>query len=56
MNRLLEHHYSDEDSLIDRILIKVHKAIDAHVPGAGEASNQFKKLNLVKLPGSRLLS
>jgi len=43
MNRIIDFTLSDEESVVSRILIQVHKAVDQHFPDAEAASRQFTK-------------
>jgi|APSaa5957512535_1039671.scaffolds.fasta_scaffold167985_1 hypothetical protein len=43
MNRLIDFTLSDEESVVSRILVQVHKSVDRHFPSAEAATRQFTK-------------
>jgi hypothetical protein len=43
MSRILEFQPSDEQSIVARVLLELHQAIDANFPEANQASRQFTK-------------
>ena len=43
MSRILEFQPTDEQTVVSRVLIELHQAIDQHFPGANPGSRQFTK-------------
>ena len=44
MSRILEYQYADEQTVVSRVLLELHQALDANFPGVGGAANrQFTK-------------
>ena len=43
MNRILEYSPAPEETIVSRILVMVHKAVDEHFPEAQKANRQFTK-------------
>jgi hypothetical protein len=43
MNRILDFSISDEEAIVSRILVQLHKAVDEHFPSASAATRQFTK-------------
>ena len=46
MSRLLDFNPTEEDIVISRVLVSVHKAIDKKFPHASPAPSRFAKLTL----------
>ncbi len=43
MSRILELQPTDEQTIVARVLLELHQAIDQHFPNANESSRQFSK-------------
>jgi hypothetical protein len=43
MSRILEYQHADEQTVVARILLEVHQAIDEHFPNVEAGSRQFTK-------------
>lgn len=43
MSRILEFQHSDEQTVIARVLLELHQAIDANFPNANQSNRQFAK-------------
>lgn len=43
MSRILEFQPTDEQTVVARVLVELHQAIDAHFPGANPSARQFTK-------------
>ncbi len=51
MSRILEFQPTDEQTVIARVLVELHQAIDVHFPGAAPSARQFTKTVLTHQGG-----
>lgn len=51
MSRILEFQPTDEQTVVARVLVELHQAIDSHFPGAAPSARQFTKTVLTNHAG-----
>jgi hypothetical protein len=51
MSRILEFQPTDEHTVVARVLVELHQAIDIHFPGANPSARQFTKTVLTNQAG-----